>query len=284
MILFALIALGGCTGSNQSADEKPGANKPPDDKTRPSADNKGSNSSRNDVSKGKADFSVTARELANEYKRDAAAAEKKYIGKVVELAGVVSDVGLDSADNPVLMFEGDKNDFFMCTTVAKEPWSRVAPGQKIKIRGKGAVAPGQKIKIRGKGAESVGRPSLDACVFVEAGPHEAVTVTATQLARDYEANEAETNAKYGPKDVGKYLVITGEVVEKKAIDKVNALVFLKGTDKSRVECGFHFALPDGQAAFLDSIKIGQQLKAFGRYNPYSGKEAKLTNCFKITLP
>jgi hypothetical protein len=220
------------------------------------------------IGKAAPDYALTVKEYLAEFKKDKKAAEKKFDGKIVELTGVVASVGMEGAQHPILTFFGDDDEPCNFVTADKEPWVRVAPGQKV--------------KFKGKDVSSYGRPRLVDCVLVDAGKYEAVKVSAAELATEYEKDKTATNSKYHPKAGGKYLVVTGEVASTKTIDDTHTSVFLKGTAKTRINCVFDHRLHHEQGPFLKAVKVGQPMTVFGRYNAVGENDVRLDDCLRIT--
>jgi hypothetical protein len=83
--------------------------------------------------KAKPDFTLTAEEYLIAFKKDVNAAADKYVGKVIDVSGQVQRVSLP--DEIYLKVEKDPVGL-LCNTKEKGPWEGVAPGSKVKIRGK----------------------------------------------------------------------------------------------------------------------------------------------------
>jgi Leucine-rich repeat (LRR) protein len=213
-----------------------------------------------DVSKVEPAFSLTAEKFAAEAK-DRAVANEKFKGKVVELSGVVKTVGQNISGEPYLSLEVEK-DFtgVMCFTADAEPWAKVVPGQKIKLKGKWPP-------------DAFGTV-LAHCAFVDVGTSPAITITAQQLAKEYAADKEAANKKY----TDKYLIITGEVADKEFNSAGAASVTLKVDGNVKVKCSFT-AFEKGM---VKPIKVGQQLKAVGQYTlNFGGDEVGLYFCHPI---
>jgi hypothetical protein len=92
----------------------------------------------------KADFTVSAVELCNEYKKDRAATDAKYKDKWIEVSGDLSNFGVLPGERHFVALEGradpaTSKEFglkVMCQKVEKEPWKRYARPQKLKVLGK----------------------------------------------------------------------------------------------------------------------------------------------------
>jgi len=69
------------------------------------------------------------------------------------------------------------------------------------------------------------------------------------------------------------LAITGEIAEKIRHPYVKLL--LKGTEKSRIHCGFDFLWEKDKDRFVSSMQIGQKIKVVGRYNEFFNKKRVL---------
>jgi Leucine-rich repeat (LRR) protein len=217
-----------------------------------------------DISKIAPSFSLSAEKFSEEYKENRNAAEEKYKGKVVELTGVVKSMGRNIADDSYISLEAGKVLFgVMCVTADAEPWAKVAPGQKVKLKGKWPEF-------------SVGA-ALIYCVFLDTGKYEATALSAEQLAKEYVADPEATTKKY--KD--KYLVISGEVMDRDFNSAGAASITLKVDSKVRVKC--HFTAFESKQT--RSLKVGQRVKAIGQYTlNFDKDEVGLYFCLPITQP
>lgn len=216
---------------------------------------------RPDKPKSSADFSLTAEELEAEYQKDKQATEKKYKGKTIELSGVVAAVyGEETAF--IGLVAGKRTRGLPCVMIDKEPWSTVAPGQTIKLRGPWATY-GE-------------LPALYDCVIVEAGPNPAVVLTAAKLADEYAADAKGVKKKY----TGKYVILTGEVIENKIDNKGGRLVRLKAREKVGIELYYGLALAKRGA----KMRAGQTVKVFGELTQFDFREdgISLLNPLPIT--
>src|ERR1700722_12004399 len=62
---------------------------------------------------------------------------RKYYGRVLEISGSVSGVGWRSYMGPFVNLKSDDpKQSVMCVVVDAEPWAKVLPGQKAKVKGK----------------------------------------------------------------------------------------------------------------------------------------------------
>jgi Leucine-rich repeat (LRR) protein len=216
-----------------------------------------------DISKIEPAFSLTSEKFAEECKEQKTANEK-FKGKVIELSGVVKTVGQNFSGDPYVALEVGK-DFtgVMCFTADAQPWAKVVPGQKIKLKGKWPQDPFG--------------PSLHHCVFVDTGKSPAIILTAQELAKEYAADKDATGKKYADK----YLIVTGEVVDKEFNSVGAASVTLKVEGKVKVKCSFT-AFEKGM---VKPIKIGQQLKAVGQYTlNFGDEEVVVYFCHPIKQP
>src|SRR5262245_62128244 len=101
------------------------------------------------VGDAKPDFSLTAKALGEEYKKDNTAASAKYKGKVVELTGVVRSLHRLPPPRPNWTFDSTEACLELkdavdikCFTADKNPWRRALPGQRIKLKGRVAKRDG----------------------------------------------------------------------------------------------------------------------------------------------
>ncbi|MBI1979862.1 MAG: hypothetical protein HYS58_03780 [Elusimicrobia bacterium] len=82
------------------------------------------------------DFTVTSQDLFSEFK-NVEEAHKKYLGKRIEVSGIVDRIGNDSAGVPFVSFKGDESGEVQCFLAKKsyEDVSRLKIGEKVTLRG-----------------------------------------------------------------------------------------------------------------------------------------------------
>jgi hypothetical protein len=193
-------------------------------------------------------FKLSALDYLKEWEQDRPAAKKKYDDKTLELIGVVARVNEDRNRRGTVELNADiRLTPVSCSMVEEQPWATMSPGQSVTIRGKATF--------------TFATPHLLDCVVVQAGPNPAIMVHPQDLAKEYANDPDATKKKYG----GKYLIIEGEIVDKKHNSDLGELhAFLKGYDKVRVDCrmnGFDQKL-------VDSIKVGHKVKVVGQLLPF----------------
>lgn len=228
----------------------------------PSPSGKGSDEAPPFVSKlGTPDFNLSAADFHAEHKKGNLALAQKYAGKVIEVQGVVKNVGRNVSKMPYIALEAEDLLGVMCFTMDKKPWERVAVGQKV--------------KVRGKFPEAVIGVTLSDCEVAEAGEGAAATLPATDLARKYRADPDAVSKKYDKKS----LIVFGEVVKKDYDEGGAPSLELKGADQVKVLCAFTAFEKD----LVDPIQVGQHVHIIGQYMLNFGKdEVGLYFCFPLT--
>jgi len=210
-----------------------------------------------DISKATPDFTLTAEDFFKQFKENAMRAAEKFNGKVIEVMGEISDVGRDVVSKkPTLTLKtGDQIFGVVCVMAEPNPWNKAVPGQKV--------------KIKGRSEEFASR--LDSCVFVETGKYQGISLTASELGKEYEANPKATTEKYD----GKHLILSGEV-DKKEVNEAGAAKFtLKTTGKVKVNVSFTGFEEEASKA----IKPGQKIKVIGKYSfNFAPEEVSLFFC------
>ena len=99
-----------------------------------------SQSSREEVS-AEPTYTVTAFEMAGEYKANEVAAEAKYKGKLVEISGTVDTIGNDALDTPFIAFATENQyeiiNRIQCMFSRNDitTLSGVSKGERITLRG-----------------------------------------------------------------------------------------------------------------------------------------------------
>jgi hypothetical protein len=200
----------------------------------------------------KVDYTLDVGQWHAEFGKDPKAAFGKYNGKVVELTGEVEWVSEDPSQQVgcvYLRVEGaplqDR-----CATIDKQPWLKVSPGSKVRIRGK---------------MPEYGLPrDLEEAEIVEAGPNPALVMSAQQLTTEYAADRKAGNDKFDEK----WAILEGEVVEKGPAKDCAVQLKLKGTDDVTVRCGFG----DRNKKPLDAVKVGSRVKVFGQLSIWKENE------------
>jgi hypothetical protein len=239
LLAGALFAAGCGTPTTPPTADKDGKPKPTDD---------GKPKDGTGVPLGKADVSLTSRELADEFLKDFAAAMAKYKGKVVEVSGLVTHCYFNAAGEPILALQGGdpKNvlSIVICVTADPRPWNKVTPGQTAKIKGAWSD-------------RSVGSPNLTKCEIEEVSGPPAPTLTADELAAEYTKDTSAANTKYD----GKWLILTGELDKLESERGGPVLVFKTKEKEPRVSVDFQAAAEKT----LKGLQPGQKIKALGKY-------------------
>jgi hypothetical protein len=236
--------------------------------------------------KSKADLFVSAEEFADELKHDLAAAEKKYRGKIIEVAGIVrgfrwlapketSQYGpIEETPDPparsiLELKTGDHLFGLQCITVDKEPWATVSRGEKVKVQGKWH-APG-----------SSEYPALAECTVVDAGTFTTSVFTAAALVREYSADMDAFATKYD----NKYLIVAGEVEKRAVLAFAPTMVHLKTDSAVACICNSHRWNKSVGDVFTAPLP-GQQVKYLGQCSKrrMSEKAISIDSCLPITKP
>jgi hypothetical protein len=229
-LAFLLALVVGCSGKTDGDNAA--------DTSSPGGDKKGDGSKKPVVSRG-------AKVFADECGKDPKAAEEKYKGKLVELSGTVIEIGASEDGKPFVDLQGDSRERIVrCLTQAKEPWALVIPGQQVKLHG----------KFEGAGEKEI---RLSDSIIVAPKSSPALNITAEKLAKEFKAAEEDTKGKYD----GKYLIVEGEVVDKKA-DGSYKFLHLKGDADTPMICRFD-KIDD---ASWEALKMGQRAKAVGQFS------------------
>lgn len=83
------------------------------------------------------EYSLTVDQLCGEYEANEIAADEKYEDKVIELTGVVDDVGTEIMGSGFIMLAGDGfGNQAQCVMVNKDEAASVTKGQTITLQGK----------------------------------------------------------------------------------------------------------------------------------------------------
>lgn len=173
-----------------------------------------------DVLKVEPKFKLTAEQWAQEYADDREAADKRYLGQVVEVSGEVRRAHRVSR-LPVLYLATSFDDQGpACIAVDEEPWARYALGQKVRVRG---VA-----------RKYSGLAEMSDTVVVEAGEFPGLRTTPQDLADRCAADAAKFQEEFS----GKYVVLSGTAKTMEFNSVGGARVTLETAGPIRVECRF----------------------------------------------
>jgi hypothetical protein len=198
---------------------------------------------------GKPDVSFDAVAWYNECKQDPVGSYQKYKDKVIEVTGTVSGIR-ETFGHVVVGLEVDPKEFkeVQCFTADPRPWLQVAPGSRI--------------KVKGKVPEVRTTADLGSVVIVEAGTSSALTVTAAKLAGDYRADRKAAVAMYNEK----WAHLEGEIVEAKG-----PAVTLKGEKDVVIVCVFGIG---GESKATKALRAGMKAKFFGQLGLADREEEK----------
>jgi hypothetical protein len=88
-----------------------------------------------DAGKGKADVTISATELGKEFKQDEQAANLKYLGKLVEVSGVVAEVSVGDSLTMSVVLKEEGSEVGVSCLLKERPASEPSVNAKISIRG-----------------------------------------------------------------------------------------------------------------------------------------------------
>lgn len=84
---------------------------------------------------GKAEHSLTCADLFSEFENDEKAANSKYLGKVVEIDGTISDINTNKEGKTTISLEGGMLFGVTCELFDGKEASKYKKGQKVKLKG-----------------------------------------------------------------------------------------------------------------------------------------------------
>jgi len=198
-----------------------------------------------DLSKAKADFTMTAPEYCKEFSAITGFAPMKYAGKVVELTGVISGeaghIGLANGE-PYIPVEGNRYHWVQCFTADPQPWLKHATGQTLKLRGR---------------QSSGDKPVLVDCVILEASANPAIRLTVANLEEQL-ADGLLTTKKY----FGKPLWLSGEISSLKIDNQGGVNLLLKTGPKLKIQCWI--GASERKLARQMKMKVGDTVTFYGK--------------------
>jgi hypothetical protein len=203
---------------------------------------------------GAADLTLTADELGKEQKNDVEATKKKYKGKVIELTGSVRGINRSLNLHPILTLrvKGESVQLSIWMIEGK-PWEKVLPGQGVKLNVIYGPQPGRGDLVGGPIREVTGTPNP--------------SITAEELVKAYEADEAAAEKKFGSSN-SDALLVTGEIVEATPYGPAGVPEFvLKTGSKVEVSCQ-----PDRESA--RRLEHGMKVKLIGKCSGFDSRFGK----------
>jgi hypothetical protein len=212
-----------------------------------------------------ADAQLTSIDFAMEYQKDVERANRKYRQGWVELTGRIVGIGRNSAKRPQITLNGPADDLLgvVCFTVENEPWKKYTPGQIVKVRGR--------VPLDAKAA------SLTEGTVTEVERSAVPNLSASELARDYEADHGAVIKKFDKQ----YLIVTGTILNSETNDAGAVSMELKGEGKTNIRCLFRASEKD----LAEPFKVGQEVRVLGEFTlNLAPGEVKLYSCLPITGP
>jgi hypothetical protein len=101
------------------------------------------------------DFMLTASQFASEYEMDPTASDVKFIDRIVEVTGRISDISTDQNDATVFILRDNEMETGILCTLIREADSDAA-----------AIKPGDKVTVRGVCTGMLFEVVMNKCVIV----------------------------------------------------------------------------------------------------------------------
>lgn len=271
VIVLAFVIAVGCGKNKETAE---GGKSPTEDKKR----EKPAIPKEKEEPKAKAKetiaFSGADMELSKEVVADIEAAKKKYVGKLVEIEGTVQSADDNNTMTiPSVLLQGFRElpkpgPSFACT-FSKDAFDRV-----------NEMAPGQKVKIRGK-VTNVGAvlTHVEKCDLLEISKRTVPDVTVAQLALELAPdNKAKNSEKY----LEKTAIIEGTVAEVKTMDFTIKLS-LRASDEAKasefqVQAELPFGFSKEVKKRIEAVKKGDKVRVMGTILKIDEKVVSMSFC------
>ncbi len=210
---------------------------------------------------------ITGEKIGDEFRNDVKAATAKYNDKLLELTSPIEEIGVSATGEAYLVVEGTQiptPQRIECYTTDKEPWTRAAPGQTVKLKGRCRIIGGE-LKF------------IDCQILDATGPM-PIRVKAAELAEAYEKDAAAA----GKTHEGKWLEVTGEVEKVDRVEAADkAVLTLKKSGKLPISC----ILEGGLADQTRKLTAGQTVKLLGRQKAFDAESGiELLSCVLIAKP
>ena len=183
---------------------------------------------------------LTVDEYEAQFKNDLKLHEK-FKDQFIEVSGIVRSFWLNGVNERFLYlapedkpFDYDMVPYF---TFDREPWGKLAAGQKVKLRAWYLDHPGWIFEI------------------VEKGESTAVNLTADEVVAEFTADRSKAREKY----FGKGFVITGKLKQIRKQGQHLGSVIFETTGKLQVSC----SAPDTPNYVTEKLEVGKPLKVYG---------------------
>ncbi len=173
-------------------------------------------------------------------KTNEAAANKKFLGKRIELTGKLQMFDHSYSGGSYIWLAGTK-----WVAEHDEPWAHALPGQTITVTG--TFKPGMQFQIT-------------------AASDKRLVVTATDLARQFNHNKDATDTKYADK----WLEIRGLVAGKDIDESGGGSIILAGDGDTKVECLMVSMYLKGKTPVsIQNMKEGDMVRIAAWYSHFS---------------
>lgn len=96
------------------------------------------NKPHQNIKKAKADFKLEATELFSQFEADEASANEKYLDKLIQVSGIVTDTAIDEAGQVSITLDAGNSMFgIICKLddLTKHKRTTFQPGEKINLKG-----------------------------------------------------------------------------------------------------------------------------------------------------
>jgi hypothetical protein len=210
-------------------------------------------------------FTVTAIGITEEFAKNAASAEKKYAGKLIEVEGTVKSVKQNSVQRNASLY-------LVGYAKAGEPLAREVNCEikKALVGPVGLLGKGQKVRIKGKFASaSGGNVTLTDAEYEELTPSSVPRRTADALAKEFAQDTNEAVKKYVDKEV----IVEGTIAD--LIDKAgDHSVKLAVSGKIPVSC----TLDEDE---FKTLKKGDKVKIKGEVDRLPSGEVVILSAYLV---
>jgi hypothetical protein len=222
-----------------------------------------------DLSKAKSKYVVTADDLFKEYQQDKKAAAAKYANQVVEISGVVMVLDQDYSGRPYVALSAPEKPYQVgtrCYTTDQQPWAKLAPGQKVTLKGRWPP----------QGSFLWNHVALNNCVVTGVGPNPAIKMSTQQLVKEFLADTGSAKRKYDDK----WVILNGKVAGKRRDKNGVLIVDVQGEGDVKLACQFGKELEP----LVKRVKAGEDLTVLCRvFISDAGRGAlAVSSCLPIT--
>lgn len=202
---------------------------------------------------------LTAPKLQERFRLTPHASNSELGGKVLEVDGIVTMVGITEKMGSVILLAGGTKgrNPIVCWMASERPWDHVAPGMRVTVRGQC-----QKIQ-----PESAPQLLLSQVTEIDEQQLESMRFQAFELTDSYAKNRNATQDLLGDR----WVWVSGKVA---SVDRINNELYLKGSGDTQVRC----RLAGDDWLWNDSLTRNDTVTVLGKIENGDKSQVRLLEC------